>query len=403
MRQKITKRFIDGVSPGSKDQYFWDSEIRGFGLRVKPSGRKSYFIQYRNKIGRSRRMTLGQHGRLTPHQARSQARQYLAMVDQGQDPVRERQQNLTAPTVSDLADRYMEQHAKVKKKPSGIKRDGSLLKRLILPKLGKLQVTEVTTGDIAEFHHTQKNKPIQGNRCLALLSKMFSLAETWGLRAANSNPVKPVERYPERKRERYLNPEELARLGHVLMKAEREGTELPSAITAIRLLIFTGCRREEILTLKWEYIDFDLGCLFLPDSKTGQKTVPLGPHALEILQNAARLVGNPFVCYGQKLGKHLVGLPRIWYRLRKEAGLNDVRPHDLRHSFASVAVGAGISLPIIGGLLGHTQPATTARYAHLAQDPAKKAAEEITERISEAMNREPLGTKVVDIKSKRRK
>jgi integrase len=231
-----------------------------------------------------------------------------------------------------------------------------------------------------------RSTPGAANRVLALLSKMFNLAERWGLRPDHTNPCRHVERYVERKMERFLSPEELARLGAALAAAERGETEMPSAIAAVRLLAFTGARAGEVLGLRWEHVDLQSGCLRLPMSKTGRKVIHLNEPAIGVLAELAeRKTDNPWVIEGAKPGSPLVNIRKPWHRLREAAGLPDVRLHDLRHSFASVAVAGGLSLPVIGALLGHSQPATTARYAHLAADPLRAAAEAVGTRLGAAM------------------
>jgi integrase len=220
---------------------------------------------------------------------------------------------------------------------------------------------------------------------LEIISKMFSLAEMWGLRPEGTNPRKHIKKYPEEKRERFLSAAELRRVGEVLREMEDEGVELPSAIVAVRLLILTGCRLGEIMTLKWEYVDFAGKALRLPDSKTGAKVVHLGQPAVEVLQKIERVEKNPWVIVGTKPGARLSDLQPFWQRVRARAGLKDVRIHDLRHTFASTAVAAGQGLPMIGKLLGHTQVQTTARYAHLAADPVKDAAERVAENLAQAI------------------
>ena len=221
-----------------------------------------------------------------------------------------------------------------------------------------------------------RHKPYQANRTLAVLSKMFSLAEVWGWRADGSNPCRHVKRYKERARERFLSPEETDRLGAVLKEAEKE---MPSAVAAFRLLLLTGCRLSEIQTLRWEHVKPD--CIELPDSKTGGRVVPLGPEARDVLAALPRDDDNPWVIAGRLQGSHLTDLQHPWRRIRKRAGLEDVRIHDLRHSYASRALALGESLTMIGKLLGHTQAQTTARYAHLARDSVQNAAARITESI----------------------
>jgi integrase len=248
-----------------------------------------------------------------------------------------------------------------------------------------MKVKAVTRVDIAQLHNAMRQTPGAANRTLALLSKMLNLAEKWGLRLDGTNPCRHVEKYPERKLERFLTADELARLGETLLQAEQTRTELPSALAALRLLLFTGCRLSEILTLRWDYVDLDAKCLRLPDSKTGAKTVYLSEPALEVLNSIERTSGNPFVIAGARPSSHLINLRKPWGRIRAKADLPDVRIHDLRHSFASVAVAGGLSLPTIGALLGHSQPATTHRYAHLAGDPLREATNLIGRRLATAL------------------
>jgi integrase len=385
---KLTKRFIDSVQPDPKrDLFFWDDDLKCFGLRVKPSGHRSYIVQYRNAHGTSRRQTVGQHGRLTPDEARKEARRILADVDRGLDPVAQKEALRNAPTISDLADRYMREHAEVKKKASSVRSDRQLWQTHILPALGKRKVAEVTRADVASLHNSIGGKARgAANRTLSLLSKSFNLAEVWGWREDGTNPCRHIGRFQERKLERFLSEEELNRLGQTLAQAEEEGTELPGVILAIRLLILTGCRLGEILNLTWDEVDFNGKALRLSDSKTGKKNVPLGTFALELLADSPRLEGNGYVVPGRKIGEHLVNLEKPWRRIRSRAGLHDVRLHDLRHSFASVAVGAGFTLPIIGAILGHRQTATTSRYAHLANDPLQLAADSISGKIASSLS-----------------
>lgn len=400
MKAKITKRLVDSIQPAEKDIYVWDTELRNFCLKVTPKGKRVYYVQYR--IGsRRRKYTIGNHGSLTPNQARSEAAKVLQEVTSGGDPQLIKRQEVKNPTISELAERYMSEHAETKKKASSIKRDRELIDRFVVPKLGTRKVEEVTRPMVAKFHHELRKTPTQANRALAVLSKMFSLAELWGLRADNSNPCRHVQRYKEKARERFLSPEELSRLGKVLSKVEKKNKEWPSVVTLVRLLILTGARQSEIINLKWEDVDFDLEILRIPDSKTGAKLIPMSGPVREILEKAPRIVGNDYVCFGRKPGEPLKWPHGSWSKIRKKAEIEDVRLHDLRHSFASIGVGAGLGLPIIGALLGHTQAATTQRYAHLANDPLKAATEEIGQKITEAMSKEPSKGKVIPIRKKR--
>ena len=384
---KLTKRVVDEVqTENGRDFVLWDSELPGFGLRVKPSGRRSYLIQYRSK-GRSRRLTLGMHGVLTPTKARQLAIERMTDVLRGLDPAELRHGAITAPRMSELFERYIEQHARPKKKPSSVAGDKRMWVLHVAKRLGAISATEVNRKHIQDLHYALRATPIIANRVLAMLSKMFNLAEMWGVRTDGSNPVRHVERYRENRVERFLSEVEMANLGEALRVAELDEKELSSSVAAIRFLIFTGCRRGEALALRWDELDLKNGIARLPDSKTGPKTIVLNAPCRALLMELPRVSGWVFPGRGE--GGHLVGLTRPWYRIRKAAKLEDVRLHDLRHSFASVGVGSGMSLPIIGALLGHTQPVTTARYAHLANDPLRKASDAIGTRIAAAMNGEP--------------
>jgi integrase len=382
---KITKRSVESIPITDRDVLRWDTELRGFGVRVKPSGIRSYLVQYRNQHGRSRRLTIGTHGRLTAEEARAEARKLLADVARGCDPAEDRKALRTALTMVEFSERYMTEYAEGKKKPGTLETDRINLRCHILPALGNLPVASVTKSDVIRLHQSMKDKPGAANRTIQLVSHMLNVAEKWGQRPDGSNPCRHVEKFKERKRERYLSATELLRLGEVLAEAERTRTELPGAIAAIRLLILTGCRRGEILTLRWEYVNFENECLRLPDSKTGARVVHLNAPALELLSTIERQDDNPHVIAGRKPGAHLVNLKKPWQRIRKQAGLEDVRLHDIRHSFASVAVGLGESLYMTGKLLGHSQAQTTQRYAHLADDPVKAATERVGSAIAGMM------------------
>lgn len=381
---KLSKKLVEGAEVRATEYMLWDSGMPGFGVRILPSGRRSYLVQYR--VGtRSRRLALGAHGVLTTEQARDLASQALAAVRAGGDPAEDRKQRRQALTVRELADRFDREHIAVRVKESTAKEYRRNLTRFILPALGRLRVEEVTRADIARFHHDLRHIPYQANRNIEIIAKMFSLAEMWGLRPDGSNPRRHIRKYAEHKRERFLGAAELKRLGEVLNEMTDERVELASAITAIRLLVLTGCRLNEIVKLRWEHVDLTAGVLRLPDSKSGAKTVHLGGAAINVLREITRLPFNPHVIAGTLPGRPLSDLQPFWRRARARAGLKDVRIHDLRHTFASVAVAAGQGLPMIGKLLGHTQVQTTARYAHLAGDPVQAAANDVSSIISAGM------------------
>ena len=386
---KLTKRHVDAADIHNADYFIWDDDLAGFGLRVLPSGRKGYMVQYR--VGRrSRRISLGASTVLTCEQARTRAIAILAAARNGVDAAAKRDADRQAITVKELAERFDAEHVAVRVKESTAKGYRRLLKLTILPALGRHRVTEVTRADIAKLHHDQRHIPYEANRCLEVLSKMFSLAEMWGLRPDGSNPRKHIKKYAEVKRERFLSPAELKRVGEVLREMESEGIELASAIAAIRLLLLTGCRLSEIMTLKWAHVDVAAKALRLPDSKTGAKVVHVGQPAIDVLAKIARVEKNLWVVVGAKPGARLTDLQPFWQRVRARAGLKDARIHDLRHTFASTAVMSGEGLPMIGKLLGHSQVQTTARYAHLAADPIRNAADSVSGRIAASLS-EPIG------------
>ena len=399
---KFTQRAIDGLVAGGSERFFWDDALPSFGVRLKPSGSATYLIQYRRGT-RQRRYAIGSCGTFRLEEARERARRLLVSVRDGADPSGDRKQARRAPTVSSLAERYLEEYAEMHKRPSSVKADRRNLDNHILPLLGRLIVADVTRADVDAMMRSvrtgatkadvklgrRSRRIVRGgpgvaNRCCALLSKMFNLAERWGLRPDGSNRCRHVTKNPERKMRRYLSTDELARLGTTMSEAQRSGTETASALAAIRLLILTGARVSEILTARWEYLDEARGCLSLPQSKTGAKDVYLSPAALEVLNSIGRS-RSAWIIYGAEPEKPLVNLTKPWFRLREAAELADVRLHDLRHSFASVGIAGGLTLPIVGALLGHTQAATTARYAHLSADPLRRAADLIGSRITAAM------------------
>ena len=372
---KLTKRTVDALKPADKDTVYWERELTGFGVRVRKSGRKHYVVQTRLN-GRLRWFTIGQHGPFTPDDARTEALQILASARKGIDPRVTSTKLPSAPVMTDLSKRFLEEYVLSHCKPNTRAEYGRCIKVSIDPVIGRRKVSEVVRGDIAKLHHAMRDRPYQANRTLAVLSKMFSMAEVWGWRADGSNPCRHVKRYKEFARERFLTPEETDRLGTVLREAEHD---MPAAVTAFRLLLLTGCRLSEIRTLRWEQVKADV--IDLPDAKTGGRVVPLGPEARVVLAAIPRAADNPWVIAGRRSGAPLSDLHGPWRVIRKRAGLEDVRIHDLRHSFASRALALGESLTMIGKLLGHAKVQTTARYAHLARDSMQTAAAKVTESI----------------------
>lgn len=381
---KLTKRVVDAAEKRESEYFLWDDELPGFGLRVLANGRKGYVVQYRAGR-RSRRMSIGLTAVFTCEQARTKAMGILTAVRNGGDPAATRDADRTAITVKELSERFDREHIALRLKKSTAGEYRRNLRRFILPAFGSTRVIAVTRADVAKFHHNLRHIPYQANRCLEVVSKMFNLAELWGFRPDGSNPRKHIKKYPEEMRQRFLSASELKRVGEVLREIEDEGIELDSAIAAIRLLIVTGCRLNEIMTLQWAHVDIPGKALRLPDSKTGAKVVHIGDAVIDVLEKIERIEKNPWVITGALPGARLTDLQPFWQRVRARAGLKDVRIHDLRHTFASTAVAAGQGLHMIGKLLGHTQVQTTARYAHLAAEPMKSAANDVSAILAGAL------------------
>jgi integrase len=386
MPQKITKQTVDQLSPGSRDRILWDREVRGFGVRCRASGAKHYVLKMR-VVGRQRWLTIGRHGSpWTPDSARREALRLLGLKAAGQDPASERDYQKGVITVAALGARFLGEYVPQHCKPRTAYEYRRAVELFINPALGRHRISDIQRADVARFHHDLRDRPYQANRALGVLSKMMNVAEEWGLRPDGSNPCRHVKKYREVKHERYLTREELQRLGAALTEEQTKSAESPFAIAALGLLVLTGARLSEILNLKWENVDLENGLLRLPDSKTGAKLIYLNAAAINLLRTMPRMADNPYVIAGKNPGARLINLQKPWRRIRAKANLADVRIHDLRHSFASVAAGTGMSLPMIGKLLGHSQPVTTARYAHLAVDPIRAASNLIGAEIDAAMN-----------------
>ena len=376
---KITKRTVDALAGQERERVVWDDDLKGFGVRVHPSGRKVYIVKTRYR-GRVIKMTIGPHGAVTPSYARVRAAEIITDARAGKNLAG---RNTDAPTMIALGKRFLKEYVSTHCKTSTAEEYRRSVKLFIDPRIGRYRVPDIQRSDIAALHHEMRDTPYQANRTLGVLSKMFNLAELWDLRPDGTNPCRHVKRFREEKRERFLSDVEYQRLGAALKEIEVDGSETASAIAAVRLLMLTGCRLSEIQKLRWEHVDLQAGELRLPDTKTGAKVVYLGDPAIAVLERIDRRDGNPWVIAGRKPGSHLTDLQHPWRRIRARAGLDDVRIHDLRHSFASGGLLVGEGLPMIGKLLGHTQVQTTARYAHLANDPVKSAANRIASRIAE--------------------
>jgi integrase len=407
---RITKRVVDGLKPQAKEFAVWDSKLPGFGVRVRPTGAMSYVVVYRAGSGRGapvRRYTIANLGKATPEVAKKRAKAILGAVAHGHDPAGEKATERGTLTISELADRFMSEHVEQKRKRGTAIFYRHLLEKVIKPELGATKADKLTRTQVARLHGSLKKTPFQANRVLAVIGSMYAFAGRSGVVPEGVNPARRIEQFKEHRRERFLTGRELERLGAAIREAETKGvpwdvderkpkanhlpkaknrfTKIgPFAAAAIRLLLFTGCRLREILHLKWEQVDLERGLFFLADSKTGRKTVILNAPTLAVLTGLDQI--GSYVVPGDDPEKPRADLKRPWEGVSRLAGLEGVRLHDLRHTYASFGAGGGLGLPIIGKLLGHTQASTTQRYAHLDADPLRRASEAIGGRIAAALD-----------------
>ena len=409
LKIKIGRRALSALPAVTHATIFYDTDLTGFGLKASPTGALSYIVEYRPGAGgrsvSKRRMVVGTPKNLTPEEARSQASGILARVRLGDDPAAERSIARKAETIGDLLASFMDDHIRAKRKARTAKLFQGYIDNHIEPALGKRKAPSLARADIERLHKAiGRTNPVTANRVLALIGAAYS----YGLRSGHlperlANPASGIEKFREAVRERFLTEPELLRLGEAIREAETVGipwvkqskskharksenciTNIgPHAAAALRLLIFTGARLREILDLRWDHVDLQRGLLFLPDSKTGKKTIVLGAAALAVLENLPRV--GKFVIAGTDNDKPRADLQRPWALVSKRADLAGLRLHDLRHSFASVGAGSGFGLPVIGKLLGHSNSKTTERYAHLAADPLRRASNAISGSIAKAM------------------
>ena len=409
---KLTKRSVDALFPRQKQYIEYDTELKGFGVAIYPSGIKSWVCEYRPHGGgrgtAKKRVTLGKVTQLPPEQARKTAADMLAAVRLGGDPALEKAERRASVTVGQLIDFFDAQYVGPMLKPGT-----AVSHRIALEELrrahGALKATALTRSHVATLHFRMADRPYAANRAVAVWSKAFAWAAGAGLIPEGQNPAKNIKKYREQGRERFLTSDELARLGDALREGETIGLPYfvdetkPTAkhaakvdhrrvkldryaALALRLLILTGARLREILHAKWEQIDVERGLIFLADSKTGKKPLYLSAAAQKVLADLPRVEGNPHVITGAKDGAPRSDLKKPWAAVSRAAGLEGVRIHDLRHSFASFGAGASLGLPVIGKLLGHSQAATMHRYAHLDADPLRRAVETIGNTIATAMS-----------------
>jgi integrase len=409
LNSKLTKHAVERAQTD-----LWDGELRGFGVRVHETGRKTFTLLYRMPgTRRVERLTIGTFGELSVDEARKRARLALADVSRGANPAEERRSRKLTLTVAELGESFLEDVRSRRKSTTAVEYS-RLWNKHIVPALAGLKITEVTTAHVAALHRSLRKTPYLANRVLALVGSFFTYAAQQGARSRHSNPSEGVTAYAERKRERYLSAEEFGRLAQALVVAERYGLTPastrrrvrktgesakhrpksadtlkpanPVAVAAIRFLILTGWREREALRLRWSELDFSRKQARLLDTKNGQSARHLGAAALLLLSELDRVEGNPHVFPGAIAGEPLIEINRVWYAVRHAAGLDDVRLHDLRHSYAATLAGGGESLLVIGKLMGHKRGETTQRYAHLHDNPLTAAADAANVQIAAWMS-----------------
>ena len=387
-RTTISRRTVERLE-ADRDTVYWDSELLGFGVRVYPTGRKVYVVQTRAGGKDGKRVTIGRHGVITPEEARRRAAHIISRIKAGVDPVPEPlAAEANGPTVAELAATYLEEVVAVRLKPASAYSYRKTIEKHILPVLGRRRALSLDHAAVSAFHHSLIATPAAANRAVEMLFRIYRAAEERETIPEGSNPCGQVAMNRQRRHERFLTDGEFRRLGRVLDEAEAGGGAEAHAAVAIRLLLLTGCRKGEVLKLRWDDVDLAAREMRLRDSKTGPRTVQLSPAAAEVLLRAPRVAGNPHVVPGMRPGSRMGDLQHPWERIRKRAGLEDLRLHDCRHSFASRALALGESLPTIGRLLGHSHMKTTARYAHLARDSVHESARRVSESVEAAMYRD---------------
>ncbi len=384
MGLRITEKTIKSLkAPETGNRIYYDEQIGGFGVRVTAGGAISFILTYWTR-GRQRRHTIGRHPEMNATAAREEAIRLRDEIRRGGDPLREKEQRREAPTIAHLYDDYIERHAKIHLRPNTIRSAEGMARKHILPKIGRIKVADLTRRDVEELHNSVKDSPYQANRVRALLSKMMNLAKAWEWRA--DNPCEGVPKFREEKRERWLSTQEIERLCDALDKYSNQ-----SVANAIRLMLLTGARKSEALTARWEDINLELGVWTKPSHHTKQKRtehVPLSAPTVQLLSSMKEdAEDNTHLFPGDMPEQPLNEIKWAWAKLCKQAKLGNVRIHDLRHTYASHLVSSGMSLPIVGRLLGHTQPQTTARYAHLADDPLRQATNRFASIVAAARSR----------------
>jgi integrase len=391
-RIKLTNRVVKAATPRAARYTIWDSELRGFGLRVEPNGVKSYFVRYRAEGGGRRApqrfIGLGKHGVTTPHAARDRAQSLLFSVNHGEDPAKDRAARRLEPTVGDLLDRYVAEHATFHNRPGMLLEVKRHVANNIKPALGRIRIGDLSRADIKSWHASFAGRPYEGNRALAAIRKALSLAfKDWELRT--DNPAIGIKPFPEQRRERFFSDAELSRIGEAVAKLETEGIVATGAGRVIRLLALTGMRLGEVRGLRWDWLDIEQSCFRLPTAKAGARIVVLGAKTLAYLSALERI--GPYVCPGidtdRNIGKRQ--FYPIWRQVAAAAGLEDARPHDFRHTVGTFAAQTGANSFLVRDALGHKTMAMAGRYVSRHVDPQKALADQVDGRISAALEGKP--------------
>jgi integrase len=404
-RKTLTQTLVGSLQPDGRDRILFDAHP-GFGLRVTPTGTKIFVAQGRVG-GRMRRVSIGFHPAMTVAKAREEALQVLADMRRGRDPVVERKARQKAAaagemTVAELADKWLADYVRPKLKPRTVFDYERLVIQHIKPGLGHLSVARIERDDVVRLHVDMARIPRRANYTIATVRALLNFAIDLGLRPPASNPARRIKMYRQGVRERFLSEDEIGKAADAIEQAERKGVIGPHAAAGLRLALFTGARSGEITAAKWSHVDWDRKLIRLPDSKTNDpRTIHLSDAALEVLKTLPRV--EPYIIAGAKPGESFKNLSRSWIVARAYAGLDDVRLHDLRHSYASLAAGRGVSLQMIGKLLGHKVQATTQRYAHLARDAVAAINDELGAAMQAAIaKKQPPSAKVVKLRRPRR-
>ena len=413
---RISKRTVDAIPISDRAVIAYDDQLAGFGVRVAPSGALSWFVEYRPGAGgrqvAKKRHTFGSR-EFTPEQARQTAKELLASIALGNDPAAARKTERDSETFREFAQRYLREEAAAKLKPGTVVNYEIAVRKHANPLIGSMKLKNITTSDVAKIHaKVGLTHPMTANRVMECISSIYRYAAISNVVPFGHNPTKGIRAFREQRRERFLSSDELARLGSAIREAETVGISYDVDMSkpnskhapkpenrlikidaytaaALRLLILTGARLREILHLKWDYVDLQRGLLLLPDSKTGRKAIVLNGPAIAIIGELVRQGDYVIASSEENIPK--ADLKKPWATISKRAGLTGVRLHDLRHTHASVGAGAGMSLHIIGKLLGHKQASTTMRYAHLDFNPLRHASDQIGNSIAAAMNAKARG------------